>query len=86
MSEPITIEKCEICAEPFNLPMRKYRSSGGYETGDASLVMQYEQDELDDLDLDMVCPNCAGSVANIARVEIDRLRVKPTTRARKGKN
>jgi len=74
MGEPITIETCEICQHPFNVPMKRYRRGGGYLTGDAAFTVTYEEDELDDLILGMVCPNCASSIANVARVEINRLR------------
>jgi hypothetical protein len=80
MGEPITVETCEICQQPFNLPMKKYRRMGGFRTGDGTFVAYYEGDELDDLSLTMVCPNCASSIANVARVEINRLRPQKTTR------
>lgn len=74
MSDPITIEKCEVCQQPFNLAMQKYRRGGGWHTGDASFAVYYEGDEADDLSMDTVCPSCASAICNAARQEVNRLR------------
>lgn len=86
MSAPITIETCEICAQDFHLSMKKYRAGGGYQTGDAAFTVEWAGDELEDLCLSKVCPNCVSSIANTARQEIDRLRPVAAKRAKKGRN
>jgi hypothetical protein len=74
MSEPVTIEPCTICRQPFQIPMRKDRRRGGYYEGSADFTITYAEDAFDDIDLAMVCPNCAESIAEVARKEIERLK------------
>lgn len=82
MSESITVEQCEICTAQFNLPMMRYRAGGGWQTGDGSWTATYGGEDLDDLPLlNMVCPDCSSSIANVVITEIDKL----TQRKGKGK-
>lgn len=82
MSTPITIEKCAICGENFNLSMEIYRRGGGYQTGDADLSITYGNDDIDGFDpIGPCCPECVETVVSA----ISSLKPIKTSRAKKGK-
>ena len=83
MSDPITIEPCTICGQSFQIPMRKDRR-GGYYEGSADFLVTYQEENLEELDLSLVCSNCVDSIATVARAEINRLKPQKVTRSKKG--